>query len=113
MKIRKTSRILGFIIASLFLLIFLVVVIGGQFNKFISRGLPKELIFPVVLVLLCIIVLVFSFKKPQLCGWILLSSGLIWIPYMLIVYGVNDIGALLFGFAFIISGLLFLPWLKN
>lgn len=113
MKIKKTSRILGFIIASLFLLIFMIIVIGAQLNQFISRGMPKELILPVILVLLCVVAVIFSFKKPHLCGWILISSGIIWIPYMLLMYGVNDIGALLFGFAFIVSGLLYLPWLKN
>jgi len=113
MKIKRTSRILGFIIASLFLIIFGIVVIGFQFQNLKSHGFPNELIIPTILVLVCLIALGLSFKKPQLCGWILLSTGLFWIPYMLFMYGVDDIGALLFGFAFIVSGIMFLPWQKN
>ncbi len=113
MKTKRFSRIMGFIVALLFLMIFSVVVIGSQFQNFKKHGFPYELIIPAILVLICIIALVFSFKNPKLSGWILMSAGLVWVPYMLIMYGTGDAGALLFGLAFILSGVLFLPWAKN
>lgn len=114
MKFKKTSRILGFVIAMTFLLFFIIMLIGEEFQNIRKLTLPKELIIPIILSLICFVVLIMSFKKPRLSGWVLIASGLVWFIYMLTVNGFEDIGvALLFGLVFTVSGVLFLPWQKN
>ena len=114
MKPKKFNKIIGFIIAFTFLIFFTFMIISEEFQNIKNFTLSKELILPIILSLVCFIALILSFRKPKLCGWILISSGLIWFVYMLLMYGFDDIGvALLFGLVFIVSGVLFFPWQKN
>ena len=114
MNFKKTSRIIGFIIAMTFLLFFIIMLVGEEFQNIKNFNLPKELIIPIALTLVCFAALILSFKTPNKCGWILIVSGLAWFIYVLITYGPGELGvALLFGLVFIVSGVLFLPWEKN
>jgi len=114
MKIVKISRIIGFIIAALFLVFFAMMLIGEEIANIKSFQLPGELIIPVILWCLCAIALVLSIWKPRLGGWLLIASGIAWFCFMIITVGFDDIWiALLFGLIFIVSGVLFLPWRKS
>ncbi len=114
MKLKKICRISGFLIAMVFLVFFAIMLIGEEIQNIKKFTLPKELIIPIILGLVCFTALMFSFKNPNLSGWVLIASGLAWFVYMLIVVGFDNIGvALLFGLVFIVSGVLFLPWQKN
>ncbi len=114
MKLKKVCRISGFMIAMVFLVFFAIMLIGEEFQNIKKFTLPKELIIPIILSLICFVALMFSFKKPRLSGWVLIASGLAGFVYMLVVVGFDNIGvALLFGLVFTVSGVLFLPWQKN
>ena len=114
MKKIKISRIIGFIIATLFLLFFAMMMLGEEWSSIKVFELPRELIIPIILWFICAIALGFSFKYPQLCGWTLIAAGLIWFIYMIITVGFDDIGiALFFGLVLGVPGVLFLPWIRK
>lgn len=114
MKFKKICRISGFLIAMTFLLFFVFMLIGEEFQNIKNLSLPKELIIPIILSLVCFAALIISFKKPKFSGWILIASGFAWFIYMMISSDSEDVGAaLLFGLVFIVSGVLFFPWQKK